>query len=125
MIESKKYMKHLVEQANLLFIVTGKVKETGQIVTAMKVVTLHSPKLSVKVCARPSARLLFMISWLRLVRSSCFSPRWLLQVSGANRVSEEMMVTVEFSNPFSFALEEVYIRMEGAGVMMPKFKYYR
>lgn len=48
-VESKKYMKHLVEQANLHFIVTGKVKETGQIVTAMKVVTLHNPKLSVKV----------------------------------------------------------------------------
>lgn len=40
-------------------------------------------------------------------------------------MSEEMMVTVEFSNPFSFALAEVYIRMEGAGVLLPKFKYYR
>lgn len=59
-VESKKYMKHLVEQANLLFIVTGKVKETGQIVTAMKVVTLHNPKLSVKVCHRPSPRRLFL-----------------------------------------------------------------
>lgn len=48
-VESKKYMKHLVEQANLHFIITGKVKETGQIVTAMKVVALHNPKLSVKV----------------------------------------------------------------------------
>lgn len=59
-IESKKYMKHLVEQANLHFIVTGKVKETGQIVTAMKVVTLHNPKLSVKVCNRPYIRFLFV-----------------------------------------------------------------
>lgn len=49
LVEAKKYMKHLVEQANLHFIVTGKIKETGQIITAMKVVTLHSPKLSVKV----------------------------------------------------------------------------
>lgn len=48
-VESKNYMKNLVEQANLHFIVTGKVKETGQIVTAMKVVTLHNPKLSVMV----------------------------------------------------------------------------
>lgn len=48
-VESKKYMKSLVEQANLNFIVTGKVKETGQIVTAMKVVTLHNPKLTVTV----------------------------------------------------------------------------
>ena len=48
-VESKDYMKHLVEQANLHFIVTGKIKETNQIVTAMKVVTLHNPKLTIKV----------------------------------------------------------------------------
>lgn len=40
-------------------------------------------------------------------------------------MNEEMMVSVEFTNPFTFSLEEVYIRMEGAGVMPPKFKYYR
>lgn len=48
-VESKKYVKNLVEQANLNFIVTGKVQETGQIVTAMKVVPLHNPKLTVTV----------------------------------------------------------------------------
>ncbi len=48
-VESKNYMKHLVEQANLHFIVTGKIKETGQIITAMKVVNLRNPKLSVVV----------------------------------------------------------------------------
>uniref|UniRef100_A0A8C4GQM7 protein-glutamine gamma-glutamyltransferase n=1 Tax=Dicentrarchus labrax TaxID=13489 RepID=A0A8C4GQM7_DICLA len=92
-IESKNYMKRLVEQANLHFIVTGKVKETGQIVTAMKVVTLHNPKL-------------------------------IVTVSDGGRVNEEMMATVEFTNPFNFSLEGVYIRMEGPGLMPPKFKYY-
>lgn len=48
-VQSKSYMKQLVEQANLHFIVTGKVKETGQIVTAMKVVNLHNPKLIIEV----------------------------------------------------------------------------
>lgn len=48
-IESRDYMDHLVEQANFNFIVTGKIKETGHIVTAMKVVTLHNPKLTVEV----------------------------------------------------------------------------
>ncbi|XP_069028340.1 coagulation factor XIII A chain [Embiotoca jacksoni] len=92
-VESKNYMKYLVEQANLNFIVTGKIKETGQIVSAMKVVTLRNPKLVV-------------------------------EVSGEGKVSEEMMATVQFTNPFSFNLEGVYIRMEGPGIMMPKFKYY-
>lgn len=49
MVESRHYMGHLVEQANLNFIVTGKIKETGKIVTAMKLVTLHNPKLIVEV----------------------------------------------------------------------------
>lgn len=44
-VESRSYMRKLVEQANLHFMVTGKVKETGQIVSAMKVVTLHNPEL--------------------------------------------------------------------------------
>lgn len=48
-VQSKNYMKHLVEQANLHFIATGKVKETGHIISAMKVVTLHNPKLTVEV----------------------------------------------------------------------------
>lgn len=43
------YMKSLVEQANLLFIVTGKVQETGQIATAMLTVAMRKPKLTVKV----------------------------------------------------------------------------
>lgn len=92
-VEARDYMKKLVEQANLHFIVTGKVRETGQIVSAMKVVTLHTPKLSVVV-------------------------------SGQAKVSEEMIATVEFTNPFSFSLEDVYIRMEGPGIMSPKLKYY-
>ncbi|XP_075884373.1 coagulation factor XIII A chain [Nelusetta ayraudi] len=92
-VESRNYMRKLVEQANLHFMVTGKVKETGQIVSAMKVVTLHNPQLTTTV-------------------------------SGGGRVNEEMMASVEFTNPFTFSLEEVYIRMEGPGVMPPKFKYY-
>ncbi|XP_020347002.2 coagulation factor XIII A chain [Oncorhynchus kisutch] len=92
-VRSQDYMRKLVEQANLHFIATGKVKETGQIVTAMRVVTLHNPKLSV-------------------------------QVSGLAKVSEEMFVTVEFTNPFKFNLEDVYIRVEGPGVMPPKYKHY-
>ncbi|XP_008321802.2 coagulation factor XIII A chain [Cynoglossus semilaevis] len=92
-VESKSYMRDLVEQANLNFIVTGKVNETGQIVTAMKVVTLRNPKIMV-------------------------------EVSGPGKVNEEMMATVQFTNPFSFSLDGVYIRMEGPGVMLPKSKYY-
>uniref|UniRef100_A0A672GI70 protein-glutamine gamma-glutamyltransferase n=1 Tax=Salarias fasciatus TaxID=181472 RepID=A0A672GI70_SALFA len=86
-----RYLKYLVEQANLHFIATGKIRETGQIVTAMKVVALRNPKL---------------------------------MVSATGKVNEEMVAKVQFTNPFSFSLENVYVRMEGPGLMAPKFKYY-
>ncbi|XP_028997206.1 coagulation factor XIII A chain [Betta splendens] len=92
-VESKNYLKHLVEQANLHFIATGKIKETSHIVSAMKVVSLRNPKLTI-------------------------------EVSGEGKVHEEMVATVQFTNPFSFNLEQVYVRMEGPGLMVPKFKYY-
>ncbi|XP_029310415.1 coagulation factor XIII A chain isoform X1 [Cottoperca gobio] len=92
-VESKNYMKHLVEQANLNFIASGKVKETGQIVTAMKLITLHNPKLTVTV-------------------------------SDNGRVSEEMTVNVDFTNPFTHSLEDVIIRLEGAGLMPLTTKYF-
>ncbi|CAL8325749.1 unnamed protein product [Lota lota] len=92
-VPARSYMKKLVEQANLHFIATGKVKETGQIITAMKVVALHTPKLSIKV-------------------------------SGLSKVNEEMTATMDFTNPFSFILEHVYVRFEGPGVLSPVFKYY-
>lgn len=48
-VRGEDYMHKLVEQGNIHFIATGKIKETGQIITAMKVITMHNPKLIVKV----------------------------------------------------------------------------
>ncbi|XP_066536948.1 coagulation factor XIII A chain-like [Hoplias malabaricus] len=93
LVRSKDYQKKLVEQGSLHFIATGKVKETGKIITAMRLVKIHSPKLSVKVAGSP-------------------------------RVSEEMYVTVEFTNPFKFSLENVYVRLEGPGIMPVNSKHY-
>uniref|UniRef100_A0A672RAK8 protein-glutamine gamma-glutamyltransferase n=1 Tax=Sinocyclocheilus grahami TaxID=75366 RepID=A0A672RAK8_SINGR len=93
LVRGEDYMHKLVEQANIHFIATGKIKETGQIITAMKVITIHNPKLIVKV-------------------------------TGSPRVSEEMYVSVEFTNPFKFNLENVDLRMEGPGIMPFKRKQY-
>ncbi|XP_076828889.1 coagulation factor XIII A chain [Brachyhypopomus gauderio] len=93
-VRSEAYLKKLLEvQGNLNFIATGKVKETGQIVTAMRLVAVNNPTLTVKV-------------------------------SGSPRVDEEMYVTVEFTNPFKFSLEEVYVRVEGPGIMSIQTKKY-
>ncbi|XP_051555128.1 coagulation factor XIII A chain-like [Myxocyprinus asiaticus] len=85
-VHGEDYIHKLVEQGSIHFITTGKVKETGQIITAMKVITMRNPKLIVKV-------------------------------TGSPRVSEEMLVSVEFTNPFKFNLENVVLRMEGPGIM--------
>ncbi|XP_048826964.1 coagulation factor XIII A chain [Brienomyrus brachyistius] len=92
-VNSKEYLSKLVEQANLNFIITGRIPETGQIISAMQVVALHTPKLSVKV-------------------------------SGSQKVSEESFVTVEFTNPFKYNLENVSLRVEGPGLMKAKNKVY-
>ncbi|XP_031440694.1 coagulation factor XIII A chain [Clupea harengus] len=55
-VHANDYMMKLVEQANLHFIVTGKAKETGQIVTAMLTVAMRKPKLIVKVSGSPRVR---------------------------------------------------------------------
>ncbi|XP_064199891.1 coagulation factor XIII A chain [Anguilla rostrata] len=92
-VRSKDYMSKLVEQCNLHFIVTGRVEEGDQIVSAMRVITLHVPKLFIKVMGEP-------------------------------RVSEETLVSVEFTNPFQFSLDNVYLRMDGPGLMSPKIKHF-
>lgn len=46
-------------------------------------------------------------------------------MTGSPRVSEEMYVSVEFTNPFKFSLENVDLRMEGPGIMPFKRKQYR
>lgn len=92
-VRSEDYMQKLVEQGNIHIITTGKVKETGQIITSMKLINMHKPKLIVKV-------------------------------TGSPRVNEEMYVTVEFTNPFKFNLENVDVRMEGPGILPFKHKHY-
>lgn len=49
-VRSQDYQSKLVEQGNLNFIATGKVQETGRIITTMRVATVHNPKLTVQVC---------------------------------------------------------------------------
>uniref|UniRef100_A0A671WSF6 Transglutaminase-like domain-containing protein n=1 Tax=Sparus aurata TaxID=8175 RepID=A0A671WSF6_SPAAU len=45
------------------------------------------------------------------------TPGLQMQVSGSPQVKQEMVVTVTFTNPFSFPLQDVYVAMEGPGLM--------
>uniref|UniRef100_A0AAR2KLM4 protein-glutamine gamma-glutamyltransferase n=1 Tax=Pygocentrus nattereri TaxID=42514 RepID=A0AAR2KLM4_PYGNA len=105
------WIMQLVEQGNLHFIATGKVKETGQIITAMRLINVHNPRLTVQV--RHS---ILTFNQINLTGSNT--------VAGSPRVSEEMYVTVEFTNPFKFRLENVYVRLEGPGIMSIHTKQY-
>ncbi|XP_077101534.1 coagulation factor XIII A chain-like [Siphateles boraxobius] len=52
-VQAVDYMPYLVEQANLLFVVYGRIVETGQTLSSMRVVTLHPPELTIKVNGIP------------------------------------------------------------------------
>uniref|UniRef100_W5N165 protein-glutamine gamma-glutamyltransferase n=2 Tax=Lepisosteus oculatus TaxID=7918 RepID=W5N165_LEPOC len=51
-------------------------------------------------------------------------PKLTVKVSGIPRVNEQMFVTVEFTNPVKFNLDNVNMRMEGAGLLRTKVKNY-
>ncbi|XP_036935017.1 coagulation factor XIII A chain-like [Acanthopagrus latus] len=53
------------------------------------------------------------------------TPGLQMQVSGSPQVQQEMAVTVTFTNPFSFPLQDVYVAMEGPGLMNQRSHFYR
>ncbi|XP_043081664.1 coagulation factor XIII A chain-like [Puntigrus tetrazona] len=48
-VRALEYMSYLVEQSNLLFVVHGRIQETGMALTTMRVITLQPPDLTIKV----------------------------------------------------------------------------
>ncbi|XP_040921592.1 coagulation factor XIII A chain-like [Toxotes jaculatrix] len=88
---AQEYMSHLGSQLCLHFVVTGQADD--QSVSAIKVIDLQTPSLT-------------------------------LTVSGQPQVQQEMFVTVSFTNPFSFPLQNAYLAMEGAGLMNVRTRYY-
>ncbi|XP_071340472.1 coagulation factor XIII A chain-like [Trachinotus anak] len=47
-----------------------------------------------------------------------------MTVSGEPRLQQQMFVTVSFTNPFSFPLQNVNVAMEGPGLMSERTRYY-
>lgn len=56
---------------------------------------------------------------------SCVLPQLISQVRGAKMVGSDMVVTVEFTNPLSETLQNVWIRLDGPGVIKPMRKMFR
>ncbi|XP_067233800.1 coagulation factor XIII A chain-like [Chanodichthys erythropterus] len=52
-VQAVDYMPYLVDQANLLFVVNGRIEETGMSLSTMRVVTLRPPELTIKVSGTP------------------------------------------------------------------------
>uniref|UniRef100_A0A8C1ABY7 protein-glutamine gamma-glutamyltransferase n=1 Tax=Cyprinus carpio carpio TaxID=630221 RepID=A0A8C1ABY7_CYPCA len=92
---SLEYMPYLVEQSNLLFMVYGRVEESDTSLCTMKVVNLQPPELTMKV-----------------------------NMTGSPRVGKELMVSVEFLNPYNFTLKKVQLRIDGPGLTQTKLKQY-
>uniref|UniRef100_A0A673LLI6 Coagulation factor XIII A chain-like n=1 Tax=Sinocyclocheilus rhinocerous TaxID=307959 RepID=A0A673LLI6_9TELE len=47
-----------------------------------------------------------------------------LQMTGSPMVGKELMVSVEFLNPYNFILQKVHLRIDGPGLIPTKLKYY-
>uniref|UniRef100_A0A8C1ILH1 protein-glutamine gamma-glutamyltransferase n=1 Tax=Cyprinus carpio TaxID=7962 RepID=A0A8C1ILH1_CYPCA len=47
-----------------------------------------------------------------------------LQMTGSPRVGKELMVSVEFLNPYNFTLKKVQLRIDGPGLTQTKLKQY-
>ncbi|XP_056593618.1 coagulation factor XIII A chain-like [Triplophysa dalaica] len=93
-IQAAEYMRELVEQSNLLFVVYGHIEELNQSLSTMRVVTLLPPELTI-------------------------------QVNGTPQVGKELMVSVEFLNPYNFILKNVQLRLDGPGLIKTKLKKYK
>ncbi|XP_053520095.1 coagulation factor XIII A chain [Artibeus jamaicensis] len=52
-------------------------------------------------------------------------PKIIIKVRGAKMVGSDMVVTVEFTNPLSETLQNVWIRLDGPGVIKPMRKMFR
>uniref|UniRef100_A0A8C2XPT6 protein-glutamine gamma-glutamyltransferase n=1 Tax=Cyclopterus lumpus TaxID=8103 RepID=A0A8C2XPT6_CYCLU len=53
------------------------------------------------------------------------TPNLTVQLSGRSRVRHMMYMTVSFTNPFNFSLGNVYMAMEGPGMMSYRRRYYK
>lgn len=53
-VTASEYMPYRVEQSNLLFVVYGRIEENGKTLSAMRVVTLLPPDLTIKVYSTSS-----------------------------------------------------------------------
>lgn len=52
-------------------------------------------------------------------------PQFISQVRGAKVVGSDMVVTVEFTNPLKETLKNVWIYLDGPGVLKPMRKMFR
>ncbi|KAF6108658.1 coagulation factor XIII A chain [Phyllostomus discolor] len=52
-------------------------------------------------------------------------PKIIIKVRGAKMVGSDMVVTVEFTNPLSETLQNVWIRLDGPGLIKPTRKMFR
>uniref|UniRef100_A0A673LN04 Coagulation factor XIII A chain-like n=1 Tax=Sinocyclocheilus rhinocerous TaxID=307959 RepID=A0A673LN04_9TELE len=61
--------------------------------------------------------------------NSVTSPGWdffvkTVNMTGSPMVGKELMVSVEFLNPYNFILQKVHLRIDGPGLIPTKLKYY-
>ncbi|ETE68118.1 Coagulation factor XIII A chain [Ophiophagus hannah] len=139
LIESSEYMSELLEQASLHFFVTARVNELQKILARQKTVSLKIPQLHLKREGyRQGAQWPQKMGFWDAKEEGVISPSLLLQaamelmqssatwqVPGEKVVGKEMTIIVEFPNPLKQNLTNVWVRLDGPGVLKPVSKLFR
>ncbi|KAK2503384.1 hypothetical protein MC885_018433 [Smutsia gigantea] len=102
LVRAGEYMGQLLEQASLHFFVTARVNETKDVLAKQKSTVLTIPTVIIQI-----------------------SPSQNGKVRGAKVVGSDMVVTVEFTNPLKETLKNVWIYLDGPGVLKPMRKMFR
>lgn len=111
-LEYKDYKDELVDQAALMLTLSGRVKETQQVLATQFSFRLRSPDLILKVKTTQPAQNTNVEIKYRLCL--CFS---LPQPIGKGVVGEKMAVEISFTNPLPQVLRGVLFHVEGLGLL--------
>lgn len=118
-LEYKDYKDHLIDQAALMLTLSGRVRETNQVLATQFSFRLRTPDLIIKVgqtihqehITSEKIKISIQIWFVFLLCSSLSQP------IGKAVVGEKMAVEISFTNPLPQVLKAVIFHVEGLGLL--------
>lgn len=113
-LEYNDYKDQLIDQAALMLTLSGRVKETQQVVATQFSFRLRTPDLIIKV-EQPVFVFFFCLRQIKIGSTQfCFPP---MQPVGKAAVGQKMAAEISFTNPLPQVLTAVVFHVEGLGLV--------